>query len=52
VIPTAWEGRWSNYELRDGMRIPIEGEVAWILPEGPKTYWRARITSIVYTFAQ
>ncbi|KUO42294.1 MAG: hypothetical protein APZ16_06970 [Candidatus Hadarchaeum yellowstonense] len=48
VIPTPWEGRWSNYELRDGMRIPLEGEVAWILPEGPKPYWRGRIQRIQY----
>jgi hypothetical protein len=48
VIPTPWEGRWSNYELRDGMLIPLEGEVAWILPEGPKPYWRGRIQRIQY----
>lgn len=52
VVPTPWEGRWNNYELRDGMRIPIEGEVAWILPEGAKPYWRGRITRISYEFAQ
>jgi len=52
VIPTPWEGRWSDYQLRGGMRVPIEGEVAWILPEGPKPYWRGRITSIHYEFAQ
>ncbi|MEP7188179.1 MAG: DUF6544 family protein [Roseiflexaceae bacterium] len=52
VIPTPWEGRWSNYQLRDGMRIPIEGEAAWMLPAGPKPYWRGRITSIRYTFAE
>jgi len=52
VVPTPWEGRWSNYELRHGMRIPIEGEVAWILPEGPKPYWRGRITNLTYEFAQ
>lgn len=52
VIPTPWEGRWSNYELRAGMIIPPEGEVAWILPEGPKPYWRGRITRLSYEFAQ
>lgn len=50
VIPTPWEGRWWRYNLRDGMRVPIEGEVAWILPEGPKPYWRGRITSLSYEF--
>ena len=48
VILTPWEGRWSNYELREGMRIPIGGEVAWILAEGPKPYWRGRIQRIQY----
>jgi hypothetical protein len=52
VIPTPWEGRCSNYELRDGMRIPIECEVAWILPEGAKAYWRGRITRLNYEYAQ
>jgi hypothetical protein len=52
VIPTPWEGQWSNYERRDGICIPTEGEVAWVLPEGPKPYWRGRITSLRYEFAQ
>ncbi|NTU83756.1 MAG: hypothetical protein HGA45_31020 [Chloroflexales bacterium] len=50
-VPTPWEGRWSRYELRDGMRVPMEGEVAWMLPAGPWPYWRGRITSIAYAFA-
>ncbi len=52
VIATPWEGRWSKYELRAGMLIPLEGEVAWILPEGPKPYWRGRIIRLSYEFAQ
>jgi hypothetical protein len=52
VIPTPWEGQCSNYERRGGMCIPTEGEVAWVLPEGPKPYWRGRITSLRYEFAQ
>lgn len=52
VTPMPWEGRWSNYELRDGMLIPLKGEVAWILPDGPKTYWRGRVTTLIYEFAQ
>jgi hypothetical protein len=43
AIPTPWEVRWSNYELRDGLRIPTGGEVAWLLPEGPKPYFRGRV---------
>lgn len=52
IVPTKWEGRWSRYELRDGMRIPLEGEVAWILPEGRRPYWRGRISRIRYEFAR
>ena len=52
VIPTPWEGRWTRYDVRDGMRVPTEGEVAWILPEGPWPYWRGRITSLAYEFAR
>ena len=51
AVPTEWEGRWSSYERRDGMMVPIVGEVAWILPEGRKPYWRGSITSIRYEFA-
>lgn len=47
-----WQGRFWKYELRDGMYIPLEGEVAWQLPEGSRSYWRGRITSIVYEFAR
>jgi hypothetical protein len=52
VIPTPWEVRWSNYEQHEGMCIPTEGEVAWLLPEGPKPYFRGRVTSLRYEFAQ
>ena len=52
VIPTPWECRCNNYELHDGMLIPIDGEVSWILPEGAKPYWRGRIKRLSYEFVQ
>jgi len=52
VIPTPWEGRWKNYERRYGMLIPLEGEVAWLLPNRRQPYWRGRITRLSYEFAQ
>lgn len=51
-VPTPWEGRWRDYQWREGMRVPIEGEVAWLLPDGPKPYWRGRITDLRYEFAR
>jgi len=52
VVPTPWEGRWSQYETRDGLRVPMAGEVAWLLPEGRKPYWRGNVTSLRYEFAR
>jgi hypothetical protein len=46
-----WEGSWSSYHERDGMRVPLKGEVAWLMPEGRKPYWRGNVTDIAYTFA-
>ena len=51
VVPTPWEGRGWHYDLRDGMRIPLEGEVAWQLPDRLKPYWRGCVTSVTYEFA-
>ena len=47
-----WEGRFWNYAKRSGMTVPLEGEVAWIHPAGPKPYWRGRVTRISFEFAQ
>jgi hypothetical protein len=52
VIPTPWEGRWSDYQRRAGMLIPLEGEVSWITPDGRLPYWRGRITSVEYELAR
>lgn len=46
-----WQGRWSDYRTHDGLRVPFTGEVAWMLPEGRKPYWRGTIDSLTYEFA-
>ncbi len=51
-VATPWQGRFWDYQLRDGMLVPMEGEVEWLLPEGPQPYWRARIERIEYQYAQ
>lgn len=50
VVPTPWEGRWSNMQPQGGMRVPMTGEVAWLTPEGRKAYWRGTITAVSYEF--
>lgn len=46
--PTPWTGQWRNYQIRQGLLIPIEGEVAWNLPDGDLTYWQAHLDSVEY----
>jgi hypothetical protein len=50
-VPTPWEGTWSAFAPRNGMHVPSAGEVAWLLPGGRVPYWRGRIRSIAYAFA-
>jgi hypothetical protein len=48
-VPMEWQGRWSAYEERDGMRVPLQGEVAWVTPDGHREpYWRGRVTGITF----
>jgi hypothetical protein len=53
VITNApWNVRVWNYQTHQGMRVPTEGEVAWALPEGAYPYWRGRVDSASYQFAE
>lgn len=45
-VPTTWEGHFRSYDRVDGVMVPREGEVAWILPEGRLTYWRGSLSGI------
>jgi hypothetical protein len=47
-VATPWQGRFGDYEMRDGMLVPLDGEVAWLLSDGAKPYWRGRIQRIQY----
>jgi Family of unknown function (DUF6920) len=47
-VLTPWQGRFLDYGEQDGMRIPLAGEVEWLLPEGPQVYWRGRLTEVSY----
>ena len=52
TLSAPWLGRFWNYAERGGMRVPLDGEVAWMLPEGEKTYWRGTTTALSYEFAK
>ena len=46
-----WQGRFWNYALRDGLRVPLEAEVEWLTPAGPKPYCRVRLGAFTCEFA-
>jgi hypothetical protein len=50
VVMMPWEGRMSNYQMRDGMLIPLTCEAAWLRPEGCAPYWRGTISSMTHEF--
>lgn len=52
LVPTPWQGRFWNYADRSGMRVPLDGEVAWLLPTGAKPYWRGHMTDITFEFTR
>ena len=51
MVMLPWEGRFSNYQTHGGMKVPMQGEVAWIRPEGRKPYFVGTVTAAAYEFA-
>jgi len=51
MVQAPWEGRFSDYQTRDGMSVPLAGEVMWIRPEGRKAYFKGAVTQLGYEFA-
>ncbi len=51
LVQSPWHGRFWNYEDHEGIRVPVDGEVSWLLPEGAKPYWRGHLTQIAFTRA-
>jgi hypothetical protein len=45
-----WQGRFWNYAIRDGMTVPLEGEVAWVMKDGVKPYYRGKVTSLLFEY--
>jgi hypothetical protein len=52
TVPTPWQGRWSRYEEHEGIRIPMTGEVGWVLTEGPQPYWNGKVVGVEYGSAE
>ncbi len=51
MLMRPWECGLSDYQVRDGMTVPISGTAAWVLPGGPKTYFHGTVKSLIYEWA-
>ena len=51
MLMRPWECGLSNYQVRDGMTVPLSGTAAWVLPDGRKTYFRGTVKSLNYEWA-
>lgn len=49
-IKYPWEGHFRNYQEINGVKIPIEGEVGWHLPEGWWLFWKGKIVEASFTY--
>lgn len=47
-VPTPWKGRLWDHQEVDGYRIPLQGEVAWVVDGVDVPYWRGRMASVSY----
>jgi hypothetical protein len=44
------QGRFWTCAVRDGIQVPLGGEVAWVMPDGIKPYYRGKLTSLSYEY--
>jgi hypothetical protein len=51
MVMAPWEGKWSNYQVRDGVQVPFTGEVAWMRADGRKPYFIGTVTALAFEFS-
>ncbi len=45
TVPTPFAGTYTEYKELGGIRVPTRAEVAWLLPDGPFTYFRGQLVT-------
>jgi len=50
LVMRPWECGLSDYQVRNGMTVPMTGEAAWVMPDGRKTYFIGAVKSMVHEF--
>lgn len=48
--PQPWQARVLGYTVHEGMTVPTDAVVEWLLPSGTFAYWRARPATIAYEY--
>ncbi|TXT41571.1 MAG: hypothetical protein FD135_202 [Comamonadaceae bacterium] len=52
TVMLPWEGKLSNYQMtHGGMTVPHSAEVAWVWPEGHRTYFTGTVSALRYEFS-
>ena len=47
-VSTPWVGTFSDHAEVGGFRIPLYGEVGWMIDDELVLYWRGRIQTAEY----
>lgn len=50
MVMRPWDCTLSDYQLQQGMLIPMAGEAAWVQAEGRKVYFVGRVKTLRYRF--
>ena len=50
MVMLPWECSLSEYQLQQGMLLPMAGEAAWLRPEGRRAYFKGTVTALRYEF--
>ena len=51
MVMRPWECGLSDYQVRNGMTVPMSGEAAWVRPDGRKAYFIGCVKSMNHEFA-
>lgn len=47
-----WEGHFRDYQLRSGMRVPLNGEVGWYVDGMLQIVWKGDLIDVRYELGQ
>jgi hypothetical protein len=51
TVMMPWAGNMSDYQSMNGMKIPMKADVLYITPQGERPYFKGRVETIEFEFA-